>query len=58
MKRRIYTIHDLIEMSTLEIRLFQCLIDAQAFRLLGMDWKKQIRYWKDPITDSLIFEWE
>lgn len=58
MTRHIWTRQDLVEMPASEFKTIQICLQAKAYRLLGFNWRKWITFTTDPVTESIVVEWE
>ena len=50
--------YDISGLSDDEFQALELLLNAGAFRLLGIDWKKRVAWHVDFMTNSLVFEYE
>lgn len=58
MKKYIIKNNDLIKMPKDILVTYMALIRSGSFRLLGLNWKKYIRWYKDIKTNDIVIEYK
>ena len=48
---------ELVTMTKNEYKMFNRCMKPKAFRIMGMNWKKYIEYYIDPLTQDLVFRY-
>lgn len=57
MNRRIITEKDFLTMTSAEFEMWRICMRVKAYRLLGFDYKKWIRFSEDKMSRSILVEW-
>lgn len=58
MKEKRITMRDILDMSTNEIKTLNIIFQAQAWRMLGINWEKEIYWYRDVKTNDVVFKYE
>jgi hypothetical protein len=58
MREKRFTFKELMNMSSIDFRLFCNALSAGAFRVLGIPWTERVEWYHDEETGDLVFHYE